>query len=140
MTSATAPAIAEDDTRVSGRRYLAHVVDGVVLMVILILMLIPTFAMSDIAGLVALILWFGPVHLAYFVLAARRTGQTPGKRAAAIRVVDEDGRVPSTGALVKRSLPLLIEYFYILAWISMMASPLRQRFGDRWARTYVVKA
>jgi uncharacterized RDD family membrane protein YckC len=111
-----------------------------VLVIILIVMLVPTFAVSDVAGAIALLLWFGPVHLAYFVLAARGTGQTPGKRAASIRVVDQAGQVPGTGALVKRSLPLLVEYFYIIAWISMMASPRRQRFGDRWAHTYVVKA
>src|SRR3954469_7024709 len=128
---AEAAAFDEQDTRVSGRRYLAHVVDGVVLMLILIVMLIPTLALADVAAVVAVILWFGPVHLAYFVLTARRDGQTPGKKAASIRVVDAGGRVPSTAALVRRSIPLLIEYLYIFAWVSMMASPWRQRLGDR---------
>jgi hypothetical protein len=32
-----------------------------------------------------------------------------------------------------------VEYFYVIAWISMMASSYRQRFGDRWGRTYVVR-
>jgi uncharacterized RDD family membrane protein YckC len=53
-------------------------------------------------------------------------------------VVDAEGRTPTTGALVKRSVPLLIEYFYVFAWISMMASDHRQRFGDGWGETYVV--
>jgi hypothetical protein len=40
---------------------------------------------------------------------------------------------------VKRTLPLLIEYLYVLAFIGMMSSDYRQRFGDRWAHTYVVE-
>jgi hypothetical protein len=43
--------------------------------------------------------------------------------------------VPSTGALVKRTVPLIVEYFYTIAWIGMMTSPFRQRLGDRWADT-----
>jgi hypothetical protein len=39
---------------------------------------------------------------------------------------------------VKRTVPLLIEYACLIAWVGMMASPYRQRFGDRWAKTYVV--
>jgi hypothetical protein len=53
-------------------------------------------------------------------------------------VVDASGATPGTGALVRRSIPLIIEYFYVLAWASMMGSRYRQRFGDRWGKTYVV--
>jgi hypothetical protein len=31
-----------------------------------------------------------------------------------------------------------VDYLYVIAWAGMMASPYRQRFGDRWAKTYVV--
>ena len=44
-----------------------------------------------------------------------------------------------TGALIKRTLPLLIEYFYVVALFSMMSSGYRQRLGDRWADTFVVR-
>ena len=33
---------------------------------------------------------------------------------------------------------LLIEYVYVIAFVGMMSSDYRQRFGDRWADTYVV--
>ena len=33
---------------------------------------------------------------------------------------------------------LLIEYFYVIALISMLTSDFRQRLGDRWGDTYVV--
>ena len=55
-------------------------------------------------------------------------------------MVSADGSVPSRGALWKRSIPLLIEYFYVLAFIGMMSSGYRRRFGDRWGDTYVIAA
>jgi uncharacterized RDD family membrane protein YckC len=77
-------------------------------------------------------------QVVYLVLAQRRSGRTPGKRLVGIRVVDAHGQTPTAGALVKRTVPLLVEYLYIIAWVSMMGSQYRQRFGDRWGRTYVV--
>jgi uncharacterized RDD family membrane protein YckC len=84
------------------------------------------------------VLGFTVGQVAYYVLTQRRHGHTPGKRLAGIRVVDRNGDVPSTGALVKRTIPLIVEYFYVIAFIGMMTSPFRQRLGDRWADTYVV--
>lgn len=69
------------------------------------------------------ILGFTVGQVAYYVLTQRRHGRTPGKRLAGIRVVDRNGNVPTTGALVKRTIPLIVEYFYVIAWIGMMASP-----------------
>jgi uncharacterized RDD family membrane protein YckC len=83
--------------------------------------------------------WFTVGHIAYFVLLQRRNGYTPGKALAGIRVVDADGQTPRTGPLVKRTLPLLIEYLYVIALVGMLSSQHRQRFGDRWANTYVVR-
>ena len=94
--------------------------------------------MSDVLLALVLILLFTVGQVAYYVLLQRRAGQTPGKRAVGLRVVDAQGRTPGTGALVKRTLPLLIEYFYVFAWISMTGSRYRQRFGDRVGATYVV--
>jgi uncharacterized RDD family membrane protein YckC len=130
----------QEATRVSGRRFWAHFVDGVLLTIILVVLLIPATAVSSNA-LTALVLvaWFTVVHVAYYALLARKDGRTPGKRVAGIRVVTADGKVPTQAALVKRTVPLLVEYFYVIAWVGMMASPYRQRFGDRWAKTYVVE-
>ena len=44
------------------------------------------------------------------------------------------------GVPAARTLPLYIEYVYVIALIGMLSSERRQRFGDRWARTYVVDA
>ena len=69
-----------------------------------------------------------------------KTGASPGKRAVGIKVVDANGNVPDRSALWRRFWPILIEYLYIISWIGMMSSSHRQRFGDRWAHTYVVDA
>jgi uncharacterized RDD family membrane protein YckC len=129
----------QEATRVSGRRFWAHFVDGVLLTIILVVLLIPATATgSNTLTALVLVAWFTVVQVAYYVLLARKDGRTPGKRLAGIRVVTADGKVPTQAALVKRTVPLLIEYFYVIAWIGMMASPYRQRFGDRWAKSYVV--
>jgi uncharacterized RDD family membrane protein YckC len=136
--SSQTPTFRSDATHVSGRRYLAHLVDGVVLTVILIVVLIPAALIADVLIVVVLVLWFTVGHVAYFVLTQRRHGQSPGKRFNGLRVVDARGSTPSSAALVRRTLPLLVEYLYVVAFVGMMSSDYRQRLGDRWAHTYVV--
>ena len=132
------------NTRVSGRRYLAHWLDSTVFIVLFLFLLvvlgsIPDSDAADVVFVALAILGFTVGQVAYYVLTQRRHGPTPGKRLAGIRVVDRHGNVPTTGALVKRTIPLLIEYFYVIAWIGMMTSAFRQRLGDRWADTYVIR-
>lgn len=131
------------NTRVSVRRYLAHWLDSTIFIVLFLLLLVLVGSLPDgeaaDAFLVAVaVLGFTVGQVAYYVLTQRRHGRTPGKRLAGIRVVDRHGNVPTAGALVKRTVPLLIEYFYVIAWIGMMTSRFRQRLGDRWADTYVI--
>ena len=129
-----------EQTRVSGRRLIAHLADGVLITLILFVLGIPAAIISDVLLAIVLIGWVVFGQLAYFVLSQRGDGQSPGKRLSGIRVVDANGAPPSTSALVKRTLPLYIEYVYVIALIGMLSSERRQRFGDRWARTYVVDA
>lgn len=125
-------------THVSGRRYAAHVLDGIVYWLLAIVPLGAAAVISHAALAILFVFLLVPGPVVYFVLTQRRSGRSPGKHAVGIRVVDAAGQVPSQTALVKRSIPLIVEYVYILAWISMMSSESRQRFGDRWARTYVI--
>ena len=141
MTENRSPVAA--DTRVSGRRYVAHFVDGVLfailfLIAILLVGALPDSTAGDVLLGATLVLGLTVGQVAYYVLTQRRNGHTPGKRLVGIRVVDRHGAVPETGALIKRTLPLLIEYLYVIALISMLSSDFRQRLGDRWADTYVV--
>ena len=134
-------------THVSVRRYLAHFIDGLLYTVALIaLILVAALVGGDLIGgtvgtviyVAAIVLGLTVGHAWFLVILHGSSGRSPGKRAAGIRVVDAQGNVPSRAAMWKRSIPAVVEYFYIIAFLSMMASPYRQRFGDRWAETYVV--
>jgi uncharacterized RDD family membrane protein YckC len=116
----------------------AHLVDGTLYGLLFIVLILVAGATNDVVLLLTFVLGLTVLHVAFFVLLQRPNGRTPGKALVGIRVVDEAGQVPTTGALVKRSLPLLIEYFYVIALIGMLTSEYRQRFGDRWGRTYVI--
>jgi len=149
------PTIDEARTRVSGRRLVAHIVDGMVITVVVlafafVLGLIigglgafaddaTTSSTEETALGIAVFIAAGLGTVAYFVLTQRRHGRTPGKASVGIRVVDEHGGTPTTAALVKRTVPLFFEWLYVIAAIGMLRSPYRQRFGDRWAHTYVIR-
>jgi len=146
MPTTTGPpeAIPIEATHVSVRRYLAHLLDTTIFVVLFVLCLLPLSLLpdgtaSDVAFGVVGVLLFTVGQVAFYVVLHRRSGRTPGKALAGIRVVDADGGVPGTGALVKRSVPLVLEYFTLIALIGMLASDRRQRLGDRWGGTYVVR-
>jgi uncharacterized RDD family membrane protein YckC len=138
VDSGGGPAFSAERTRVSGRRFVAHLVDGTLYMVLFLLLILVAGATNDVVLVLTFVLGLTVLHIAYFVVLQRPKGRTPGKALVGIRVVDATGQVPTTGALVKRSLPLLVEYLYVIALIGMLTSEYRQRFGDRWGRTYVV--
>lgn len=131
-------AFPEKATWVMTRRALAHFADGLLFTLVFVALLIPTAAVSSVLATIVVVLFVLPGPVAYYVLTQRESGRSPGKRLAGIRVVDAEGRVPSIGALVRRSIPLLLEYFFLIAFLAMLFSPARQRLGDRWAHTYVI--
>jgi uncharacterized RDD family membrane protein YckC len=138
VESGGGPAFSAERTRVSGRRFVAHMVDGTLYAVLFVLLILVAGATNDVVLVLTFVLGLTVLHVAYFVVLQRPNGRTPGKALVGIRVVDATGQVPTTGALVKRSLPLLIEYLYVVALVGMLTSEYRQRFGDRWGRTYVI--
>ena len=117
---------------------MAHLFDGALYGLLFVLLILVAGSTNDVILILALVLGLTVLHVAYFVVLQRRSGRTPGKALVGIRVVDAAGGVPTTGALVKRTIPLLVEYFYVIALIGMLASENRQRFGDRWGETYVI--
>jgi len=131
---------------VSGRRALAHWLDWIAFSLLVVLPFYALLAVLDglgvdlpsFVGLVFLVL-FLPAQVAYFVFTQRKTGASPGKRLMNIRVIDAAGGLPSREALLRRSVPLIFEQLYLVALFAMLRSPDRQRFGDRWADTYVIE-
>jgi uncharacterized RDD family membrane protein YckC len=89
--------------------------------------------------LVSLLIW-----LAYYTLMEGFFGATVGKFATGIRVVREDGSKADLQAALVRTvsrfvdaMPLFIPY--LVGAIVIWTSPKRQRLGDRWAHTVVVR-
>lgn len=80
--------------------------------------------------------WLYPV--AFEVLAR---GQTPGKRAVGLRVVNLDGTPVVPSASVVRNLLLaadLLPFFYLTGVVAMLCNARFQRLGDLAAGTLVV--
>ena len=68
-------------------------------------------------------------------------GQSLGKRLMKIRVVDAESEKPITEDYSKaalRSIPFIIPIFFIVDGL-MVLSDDRKRFGDKWAKTKVIK-
>jgi hypothetical protein len=79
--------------------------------------------------------------LVYFTGLELLFGATAGKWLAGLRVTDLEGRTPPPWALLARNIARLVDwlpFLYLVGGIVALASPLRQRLGDRLGRTIVV--
>ncbi len=69
-------------------------------------------------------------------------GQTIGKRLFHLRVIDQDGLPLKIEQAWVRNLMRVLDalpFFYLVGGLSVLSSPLMQRFGDRVAGTLVVR-
>jgi uncharacterized RDD family membrane protein YckC len=98
-----------------------------------------TFEVGGIAVIVTLVLIW-----AYFILFEWLwNGQTIGKRAFKLRVINEDGSPAQFTAVLIRNLLRLVDFlpaFYGVGVMVIVLSPKSQRLGDLAAGTYVVRA
>lgn len=136
------------DVKVTGRRVLAIIVDG-------LLLAIPFWVLSMLFGtssaqggevsaslngmefLVYVVLVF-----AYFCLMEGYLGQTVGKMLLGIKVVRVDtGEAPGLVTAAIRTLLRLIDglFFYLVGFIAVLVSGKNQRLGDMVAHTLVVR-
>lgn len=148
MAQGVSGAPAALEVHVTGRRVLATIVDGIVLTVGFWVMsaLFGTTSveggqvgasLSGVAALGSFILVF-----AYYILLEGFLGQTLGKMLLGIKVVREDtGEVPGLGAATIRTLLRIIDslFFYLVAFIAVLASQQNKRLGDMVAHTLVVR-
>jgi uncharacterized RDD family membrane protein YckC len=80
--------------------------------------------------------------LAYYSLMEGYLGQTVGKMLLGIKVVRENrGEVPGIKTAAIRTVLRTIDglFFYLVAFISVLASDKNQRLGDMVADTLVVR-
>jgi uncharacterized RDD family membrane protein YckC len=96
---------------------------------------IPALSAAGLAGAIL-------CGVAYHAVSEYVGAASLGKLCFGVRVVSRDfGRVSLLGALV-RSFAILVDGFFfgVFAYMAMERSPLRQRLGDRWGETLVVRA
>ena len=82
------------------------------------------------------------IIFAYLILMEACVGWTVGKRILGMKVVDGSGRRIGLSKSVIRNLLRLIDglpAFNILGIVLIASSPRGQRFGDRVAKTYVIR-
>ena len=136
------------EVHVTGRRVLATIVDAIVLSVFFWVMslLFGTttaegaqvgFSLGGLPSLFSFVVVF-----AYYMLLEGYLGQTLGKMLLGIKVVREDtGGVPGLGPAALRTVLRIIDglFFYLVAFISVLATQKNRRLGDMAANTLVVR-
>ncbi|MGH9011462.1 MAG: RDD family protein [Acidimicrobiia bacterium] len=128
-----------------GDRFIAKVIDGVVLAVA---MLIVHFVFLRGASRVAHLAVGVPIELLYSVLPVALYGQTLGKAARRIRVVGRNGGSPGWSRAARRSVvaalplyvpvPLLEPLLTALVYLRVFTAPDRRGLHDLIADTMVV--
>jgi len=78
----------------------------------------------------------------YHTVAEGFSTVTIGKLICGLRVVQVDGRPASMKGALIRDLAYHLDslFFGLIGYASMQKGPLRQRYGDVWGKTVVVKA
>jgi uncharacterized RDD family membrane protein YckC len=136
------------DVHVTGRRVLATIVDGVLLGLLFFVMSMLFGSSSTEGGQVNAslnglpFLMYLVLVVAYYVLMEGYLGQTVGKMLLGIKVVREGtGEVPGLQGAAIRTVLRIVDgfFFYLVAFISVLASAKNQRLGDMVANTLVVK-
>jgi len=131
-----------------GSRFLAQVVDVVVISVIQLAILLLAGALGGIfnsgalAGLVVILLSF-ILLVGYFLISeAAWNGQTLGKRVVRLRVVGDLGQPLSIGQAAIRNLVRIIDFLpvlYAVGIVTMFSNRRSKRLGDFAAGTLVVR-
>jgi uncharacterized RDD family membrane protein YckC len=128
-----------------GRRFVAWLIDSLITG----LAWVP-FAETESVDGVYSIRWDGidfivplVITLAYFVILEGWLGATIGKVVLGIRVRRPDGGRIGFGAAAIRNVARLVDSFpyvipYLVGGIAVGRSDMKQRFGDRWAKTVVI--
>lgn len=119
-----------------GMRFLAYLIDGLIVGAVSGLLFIP---FRDAPGA-----WGGSIGLLsilYFIVMEATQGATLGKMALGLRVVKTDGSPISWSESIIRNILRIVDglFAYLVGAILIWSSPLRQRLGDRAAHTVVVR-
>ncbi len=127
-----------------GLRFVAILIDGIILFILAYLIAAVTGGITaggfEIQGAPAFLFFI--LSLLYYVLLEAYLGGTVGKLALGMRVIIEDGSPCTISASLIRNLLRIVDFLpfaYLVGAILIWTSPIKQRFGDRLAKTVVVK-
>jgi uncharacterized RDD family membrane protein YckC len=126
----------------AGHRLLAWLVDGAILMAATVLTSLLFSLAGDLGAAVFFTLSFGLMTFYFIVFETVWHGQSPGKRVAGIRVLDERGfRVTFSQAAVRNLLRLFdsLPFLYLVGGVAMLLNRRGLRLGDLAAGTVVVR-
>lgn len=126
------------------RRFLAVLIDGILLMVLgwLIALGGGTAGATGFSVEGAPAGLFFLVALAYYTVMEKTQGATLGKKAVGLKVVKADGSgdIDWPAAIIRNVMRIIDGFaFYLVAAIAVWVSKNRQRLGDMAAKTLVVK-
>jgi uncharacterized RDD family membrane protein YckC len=119
-----------------GPRFLAILIDSIIIGVVAAILGVIFRNSPGLSGGVT-----GLLALAYFIVLEATQGATLGKMALGLRVTRTDGAPISWTESIIRNLLRIIDglFVYLIGAILIWTSPLKQRLGDRVAKTVVVR-
>ena len=119
-----------------GPRFLAILIDSIIIGVVGAILGVIFQNSPGLSGGVT-----GLLALAYFIVLEATQGATLGKMALGLRVTRTDGAPITWTESIIRNLLRIIDglFVYLIGAILIWTSPLKQRLGDRVAKTVVVR-
>jgi uncharacterized RDD family membrane protein YckC len=126
------------------KRLLAWFLDGLIMLAFgwMMTFLIPSLrASGDIDNALVYLLAFFPIYTYHFFLEWLLNGQTPGKMAMGIKVVDKTGKGVTLSQYLLRWMFRIVDISATMgagAVLSIALSPFNQRLGDIVAGTIVI--
>lgn len=148
----------QDPTDVVGQRFAQGVVDYLLVLVPFLILYVASIvasiaaysadssgAVGGLVSLVGTIAWLLLPAGMWFVHAwwpHKHNGQTLAMKWLKLRIVDENGGVPTLGALSLRTVLYVADGFCfgLVGLMVMSANPRHQRLGDQVAKTLVIRA
>jgi uncharacterized RDD family membrane protein YckC len=128
-----------------GTRTLAALIDylimGVAVLTFACLFMRSLYETSPSSGAIAILIIFAILTFYHLAFEVAWNGQTPGKRALKLRVVQSNGMPATVSGLVIRNLVRVFDFLpvsYGIGLATMFATRHNQRLGDLAARTIVV--
>jgi uncharacterized RDD family membrane protein YckC len=119
-----------------GPRFLAVIIDGVILAIVYGVLSLALHGSTTAATLESVI------AIVYLIAMEATQGATIGKKVLGLRVVKLDGTPIGWGESIIRNLLRIIDSIggYLLGAILVWTSPRKQRLGDRVAKTVVIRS